>query len=845
VHISNTFINHYLISIELAIQIQKNPLILDLYESEFFQSVEALKKFKEYELNLVRFKSYVLHSKQDIVSQINKIFEELLSKFEEASSDLMNKNGVLANYTKTLSEEGKALLESFKSNGMKGIFKDYIHELQIEIDEIVNDIRRKIHINNTNSQVHQNISKEENLESADEILKFMISEKECIIEEMGKEIAQKDKQLQELDSLTWKMKRDLFDYQQKIAQMDKNFEIVDKERNELSSRNEELYAYLNQAKSQLEESQLAFRNVSPSLIIEISSSEEEIPVEKMKKELRALRSYKNKHRNKLIKLEDTISELKEELHHIHKQLNTQIRQKLESVNFEEGVRYIYIPQYNTKRLLKTDVMTGKVGIINLDSMNREFFDTSTCLLGSGDIICAGFSNPVSSEVYLYRVKTRKCIRLPDLSSPRFLISLFYYKGYVYSFGGINQQHQYVDTAERLSLSSSRFENLPAIMHAKSIVSCVGINEKIYLFSGADKSISYLDLNLLRFQVLEIDNSETESCLGVAYEYSDRIYLVTTNHLQIYDSSLNKLFHFENKHKHKRYSIHNVIASNDSIYLYNYSLQSIEQVSIPTSDIHYSMNNLNHRFIYKTRTNSRDLHRIDIENSTLQVFSFIHSLDRNFNGTSTCVMLNGNIFIAGFTEPVDGACYIFDPKSNTCFRAQDMPTPRDNVTLFYYKQSVYAFGGRNVSGRIMKNAESFELESGNWTKLRNMSRARKLASCVGIDNSIYIFGSGNRTAEIYNLYSDTYSLIHLELYNHMVAINVNDLIFLLGESDYTVLSKDLRIIDRSQLVFREFDYIYSLGNTVAYKGSIFFYNDSKNLLERFNIETKDRGIVIIK
>lgn len=237
-----------------------------------------------------------------------------------------------------------------------------------------------------------------------------------------------------------------------------------------------------------------------------------------------------------------------------------------------------------------------------------------------------------------------------------------------------------------------------------------------------------------------------------------------------------------------------------------------------------------------------MHRIDIENRTLQVFSFIHSLDRNFNGTSTCVLINGDIFIAGFADPVDGDCYILDTKSNNCFRIQDMPTPRDGITLFYYKEYVYTFGGRDVSGRIMKTAERFELESGNWRKLRNMSCARKLASCVGVDNLIYIFGIGKKTAEIYNLDSDAYSLIHLELYNHMVAVNANELIFLIGESDYTVLSKDLKIVERTQLVSTEYDYIYSLANPTAYKGTIFFYNDSKNLLECLNIQTRERGIV---
>jgi hypothetical protein len=54
---------------------------------------------------------------------------------------------------------------------------------------------------------------------------------------------------------------------------------------------------------------------------------------------------------------------------------------------------------------------------------------------SGEVIIAGFDNSVNAECYLFCPYSKSCIRLPDLNTPRYYITLLYYDRNAYAFGG--------------------------------------------------------------------------------------------------------------------------------------------------------------------------------------------------------------------------------------------------------------------------------------------------------------------------------------------------------------------------------------------------------------------------
>ncbi len=68
-------------------------------------------------------------------------------------------------------------------------------------------------------------------------------------------------------------------------------------------------------------------------------------------------------------------------------------------------------------------------------INRSFNCTSVCVMKSGEVIIAGFDNSVNAECYLFCPYSKSCIRLPDLNTPRYYITLLYYDRNAYAFGG--------------------------------------------------------------------------------------------------------------------------------------------------------------------------------------------------------------------------------------------------------------------------------------------------------------------------------------------------------------------------------------------------------------------------
>jgi hypothetical protein len=88
-------------------------------------------------------------------------------------------------------------------------------------------------------------------------------------------------------------------------------------------------------------------------------------------------------------------------------------------------------------LIQYDIQSEKAKIIDIPTLKRNFFNTSSCELPNGDVFLAGFTDPVSNEAFIYKIATQDIITLPPLSYPRYFIALFYYRGYVYGFGGVD------------------------------------------------------------------------------------------------------------------------------------------------------------------------------------------------------------------------------------------------------------------------------------------------------------------------------------------------------------------------------------------------------------------------
>lgn len=65
-----------------------------------------------------------------------------------------------------------------------------------------------------------------------------------------------------------------------------------------------------------------------------------------------------------------------------------------------------------------------------------------------------------------------------------------------------------------------------------------IKDIIYLFSGSERNVYALNTMALSFETVEFENAEECSCKAIACLIENRVYLIATTYIQIYDTSLN-------------------------------------------------------------------------------------------------------------------------------------------------------------------------------------------------------------------------------------------------------------------------------------------------------------------
>lgn len=829
----------------------------NLYYDELPHISRLQSELYTYQLHLGHCKDIVKNAKETLILDIDQIFNEVTDWLLNLTEEVQRHTEILKNYKSTLSAEGKQLIETYRSKGFGDTVSHYLKEVNIDVQDTLKYIKSKFNfIYHYTPEIKQ--EEDETLYSTDysgnlDTHCFISSDRaseymDINIINYKTEIAYKDNLINEYHEFINKLVAQIAQYEEQVAEQAREITKLntsclnyENETNKLKSYINSIQAKPNSSISKLEKTQKKLKISNKVLKNELRKQRSySRHINKLESELKELRSSQKD----TIDSSNRIEEMKSELTTLrnYKYIQDTLNGHNSSIpSTSDDNLCIYIPQHFTKRLLKIDVISGKVDSIDMSITDECLYYTTTCLLDNGDLICAR-SRPASREVYILKSKEYDSIRLSNLHYPRSYYSLFYYQGFVYAFGGKDNSEKILKTAERLRVDryNNRWEKLPNMKSHKMLLSCVGIKDKIYLFDGCSTAINFLDILSIRFQIVKINNIETE-LEAVAYKYNDRIYLLTSNYTQIYDLNLNKLYQYQHLRKYKRYSMNNLISYNNTIYFYNDYTLALEKISMPTSDIQDTLN----KYIYKTRSNSHDLHRIDVQSHKLEVLDLSMHLHSKFYDTSITLLHNGDVFIAGFRYPFSGACYIFNSIEGYCTRIQNMLTPRYFMSLFYYEFSIYAFGGQTEPENKLKTAEKFMLVNGKWNKLPDMMKERRSASCICIDHNIYIFGGDNESVEIYDIKSNKFTLSSLTLYCDVVAVRVNELIYLLGENDYSVLSKDLEILDQTETITSESSSIYSLGNSVTYKGYIYFYNNSMRLLERMNIQTRERGIVIIE
>jgi hypothetical protein len=507
-----------------------------------------------------------------------------------------------------------------------------------------------------------------------------------------------------------------------------------------------------------------------------------------------------------------------------------------------GSRYIYT-SYDKKTMARYDIKLQETQYIPLDSLKHDLGNVCFCELPNGNVFITGFGDPITGDTYLYDVSTNICQKLDDLPNPRCLASLCHHENYVYVFGGQNKSYLMRD-ANRYNLETHKWETLEDLHKCRYLISSVVVKDKIYLFSGGYSNIEVYNTQTGKYKKHKIRNKENrKNPYGVASLYHDSIYLVTDYYIQAYTLQLEYLYAKPLNSKYSHRTCSNIVIYNGDIYFYNLKISAIEK--IPSNLSAESLTNQeSDKFLCKLSHGNNELNIINISNHTASVKKL--RVKERFEDFSLCLLPNNLIFIAGSLTYENSRSYIYNLNTLHLKPVPGLKPPRHAVGLAYLKNTVFCFGGCSIiDQQESKISNRFDLGTKTWSTLQDMQYARSYAQCIVIDNIIYIFGGLNTTVEIFNADTLKYRALEIDKADYYgIGCYKDNLIYMLGKVGYQIFDTDLREIDRYDGECKTGESACNTGNTVHHDGKFYYYDQMHEILGTFDVETKQRKIVII-
>lgn len=82
---------------------------------------------------------------------------------------------------------------------------------------------------------------------------------------------------------------------------------------------------------------------------------------------------------------------------------------------------------------------------------------------------------------------------------------------------------------------------------------------------------------------------------------------------------------------------------------------------------------------------------------------------------------------------------FEPVTRAWYSENGLSTPRKNFGLIVHKMALYAIGGQDKKGKVLRSVEKFDPKSGSWSEVRPMNVARMAMGCLKYRDYIWVAG----------------------------------------------------------------------------------------------------------
>jgi N-acetylneuraminic acid mutarotase len=98
-------------------------------------------------------------------------------------------------------------------------------------------------------------------------------------------------------------------------------------------------------------------------------------------------------------------------------------------------------------------------------------------------------------------------------------------------------------------------------------------------------------------------------------------------------------------------------------------------------------------------------------------------------------------IGGHWQPVLGVVEEYDPVTDRWTRKADMPTPRLWLSSAAVNEKIYAMGGHDDAGNILRTVEGYDPAADKWRKEPDMLAGRFALFTAAVNGKIYAMGGG--------------------------------------------------------------------------------------------------------
>ncbi|CAH0406392.1 unnamed protein product [Chilo suppressalis] len=162
-------------------------------------------------------------------------------------------------------------------------------------------------------------------------------------------------------------------------------------------------------------------------------------------------------------------------------------------------------------------------------------------------------------------------------------------------------------------------------------------------------------------------------------------------------------------------------------------------------------------------------------------------------------LRGRVYLVGGADPRDddirgksvvvSTVWSYEPVTRSWYSENGLTVPRKNFGLVVHRMALYAIGGQDKKGRVLRSVERFDPKTGSWNEVRSMSVARMAVATVKYRDYIWVAGGMTgekkrpvcKIVECYNSKTNEWTEIHSLRFPRCFAtlFAMNDRLYIIG------------------------------------------------------------------